>query len=84
MSETTWHYSVSGQSFGPCSKEDIVARIRSGQLKATDHVWREGMSEWATVGSVDEFKGAAASVPPASGAPAPPAAGARRSHEIDY
>ncbi len=82
MSEAKWHYSVNGQSFGPVSKEDIAGKLRAGQIKPTDHVWCQGMGEWAQVSSVAEFAGAAPAAAPASGPPQAPSA--RTSHEIDY
>jgi hypothetical protein len=83
MPQADWHYSVNGQSFGPVTKEDIAAKLRSGELKPTDHVWRDGMRAWAQLNAVAEFQDVAAAAPSARGAP--PAAGApRSSHEIDY
>ena len=59
MSEAKWHYSVGGQSIGPVTSEDIVTRIRTGQIKPDNHVWCEGMANWAPVASVPEFASAA-------------------------
>ncbi len=76
-----WHYSTNGTSAGPVSGEDIRARLRTGQLRPSDYVWRDGMAEWAAISSVPDFAGATSS----SGRPVPPAPRARgRSHEIDY
>jgi uncharacterized protein (TIGR00266 family) len=82
MSEAKWHYSVNGQSFGPVSKEDIAGKLSAGQIRPTDHVWCQGMGEWAQLSSVAEFAGAAPAAAPASGPPQAPSA--RASHEIDY
>ncbi len=75
MSEANWHYSVAGKSFGPMTQEDVVAKVRGGELKATDYVWHEGMANWATLDTVAEFQAAVeAAAPPApQAAPSPPA-----------
>ena len=89
MSEAVWHYSVNGESFGPTTRDDILARVRDGQIQPTDHVWCDGMAEWAVLNTVPELQDGLAEPAPAA-APAVPAAvspasqGARRSHEIDY
>jgi uncharacterized protein (TIGR00266 family) len=84
MSQTDWHYSVNGQSFGPTTEEDILAKVRRGELRTTDHVWRQGMAGWATLGSVPEFQAAVGSFAAGGSGGPPPAPGGRRSHEIDY
>jgi hypothetical protein len=41
-----YHYSRDGQSFGPVSVEQLRQLAATGQLGATDLVWKEGMAEW--------------------------------------
>ncbi|HUS91948.1 MAG TPA: TIGR00266 family protein [Phycisphaerae bacterium] len=80
MPEAKWHYSVQGQSFGPMSREDLLAKVRRGEIKPADHVWCDGMAGWAVLNTVPEFREALPEAPLAAATPA----GVRRSHEIDY
>ena len=82
MSESKWHYSVNGKSTGPVSREDVIARLRTGGLRGTDYVWCEGMANWAAIETVADFRDAFAPGAVGGGPPRPPTA--RRSHEIDY
>ena len=47
-----WHVSIDGMQRGPLTAEQIRSLATSGQLKPTDHIWKEGMSEWASASSV--------------------------------
>ena len=48
--EKLWHYSLDGQQQGPYSESDLREQLRSGQLSSQGYVWREGLSEWISVG----------------------------------
>jgi len=69
-----WYYAKGGSQQGPVSTEDLQAKISSGELAASDLVWRDGMKDWLPLTQVGDFgsylPGAAASQPPAT-----PAAG---------
>ncbi|MEO8275008.1 MAG: GYF domain-containing protein [Thermoanaerobaculia bacterium] len=41
-----WHVMAGGQKFGPVSDEELFAWTRAGRVKASDLVWRAGMSDW--------------------------------------
>lgn len=56
MSQSPWYYAVNGQQNGPVSDEALVALIRSGQLRAGDLVWREGMPQWLPAASVPQLQ----------------------------
>lgn len=43
---TEWHYSKSGERFGPFSASDLKALAQSGELLPSDLIWKDGMSEW--------------------------------------
>ncbi len=45
-----------GQPVGPLTAVQIAQRIQSGQLKATDLVWREGLADWAKAQDVAELR----------------------------
>lgn len=72
-----WHVSIDGMQRGPLTAEQIRSLATSGQLKPTDHIWKEGMSEWASASSV---KGLFPQSPPSP--PRPPAS-PPPSHAVD-
>ncbi|MDA7906592.1 GYF domain-containing protein [Mariniblastus sp.] len=53
-----WHYGINGQPQGPVSKSVIMSLFTSGQLTASDSLWREGMDDWLPLSSVPEFSNA--------------------------
>lgn len=53
-----WHYGINGQPQGPVSKSVIMSLFTSGQLTASDSLWREGMDDWQPLSSVPEFSNA--------------------------
>ncbi|MCP4203658.1 MAG: TIGR00266 family protein [bacterium] len=79
MSEKVWHVAVSGKQQGPYSEEEIVDKIKNGQLARKASVYGPGMTEWEPLVSRAEFSGAFAVAPP----PPPPGA-LGQAHEIDY
>jgi hypothetical protein len=50
-----WYYSKNGTQLGPISEADIRAKITSGEIAASDLIWKEGMGDWQPAGSVKEF-----------------------------
>jgi len=78
-----WYLVVNGAQAGPFSQDDVVARLRAGQVDRATLVFTAGMSQWTPLGQVPELAGAAASgfaTPP----PPPPPVGGQRAHEIAY
>lgn len=51
MTNTAWFYSHGDKEQGPVSRAQLDALARSGQLKADDLVWHEGMEDWQTAAS---------------------------------
>lgn len=47
-----WHYSKAGKQHGPVSAADLKALVKSGELAPTDLIWKEGLAEWKTAGSI--------------------------------
>jgi hypothetical protein len=47
-----WHYAKDGEKKGPISEEELKQLFESGQISSNDLVWKEGMSEWSSYGSV--------------------------------
>jgi hypothetical protein len=59
-----WYYSKNAVQMGPVPEAELRAKIASGEITATDLVWREGMGDWKPVSAVPEL-GASAGGPPA-------------------
>lgn len=64
-----WWYAKGGQKFGPFVAAELKKIANSGQLSATDLIWKEGLPKWLPASSVKGLVPAPASaVPP----PLPP------------
>lgn len=63
-----WYYARSGEQRGPVSESQMAQLIHTGQVRADDLVWQEGMAEWVPMGSVSRLVGflATAAPPPLS------------------
>lgn len=72
-----WYLAISGQQQGPMSKDDLINRLRSGEIGLETLAFRQGMSQWTPIASIAELNEGAP--PPVPTLPSP-----TRSHEIDY
>ncbi|MEN8693626.1 MAG: DUF4190 domain-containing protein [Akkermansiaceae bacterium] len=61
MSE--WYYGKDGQQYGPVDEATIKARAATGEISATDLVWKEGMEKWLPFAELAEFSDGAAAAP---------------------
>ncbi len=50
-----WYYLKQGQRHGPTSDQELRKLVESGQLQASDLVWRQGLPEWVRADSVEEL-----------------------------
>ena len=50
-----WHCAINGAKYGPVSAQDLRNWLVEGRLKPTDHVWTEGMPDWAPYNTVEEL-----------------------------
>ena len=66
-----FHVAVNGQTTGPFDMNALQQQVTAGQLTPQSHVWKAGMSGWATASTVPEL--AALFGPPAPPPPPPPA-----------
>jgi membrane protease subunit (stomatin/prohibitin family) len=75
--QVNYSISINGQQSGPFGFSQLQQMVQAGQLTKETHVWKQGMSEWALAGTVQELSGLFAAVPPPppgpSGPPPPPA-----------
>ena len=51
-----WHAVVDGQQLGPFDSREVSRRRAAGELADDSYVWREGMTDWAPLGSIDAFR----------------------------
>ena len=51
-----YHLAVNGQATGPYDLNMLRQMATAGQLNADSLVWKNGMSEWAKAGTIDELK----------------------------
>lgn len=81
---SNWYLAVNGKTEGPIVLEEIAQRIRSQQVNRQTFAFSQGMSDWAPLGEIPQFKQffQSGSMAP----PPPPASGStwKRCHEIDY
>jgi GYF domain 2 len=49
-----WYYLVKGERVGPVSTAHLEKLAAAGELQATDMVWREGLAQWVSAGSINE------------------------------
>jgi TM2 domain-containing membrane protein YozV len=47
-----WYYTVNDERQGPISAADLKKLAEAGTLKATDLVWKDGMTDWAQAKSI--------------------------------
>jgi hypothetical protein len=76
----SWYYSHSAQTFGPVTKDQLVAMIQAGQLMSDHFIMREGADEWQAI-NASPFSGylppkATMEMPAHFAMPAAPAAAA--------
>jgi len=51
-----YHVAVNGQATGPFDISVLAQMATAGQLTADSLVWKNGMTQWAKAGTVDELK----------------------------
>ena len=51
-----WHAVVDGQQLGPFDRDEVLRQREAGTLDDDTFVWREGMTDWAALGSLDELR----------------------------
>jgi len=61
-----WYYARQNQQFGPLPEAQLLQLARTGLLKPTDMLWKEGMPQWAPASSIPNlFPPVGKGVPPA-------------------
>lgn len=65
---TTFYVAQEGKQAGPYDMDTLASQAKSGTLKRSTLVWRQGMANWVAAESVPELQSIFAAVPP----PLPP------------
>jgi len=52
-----WYYMQGQERLGPFEDTEFETRVRTGHVTSQTHVWRPGMAEWTTYGSVVQAAG---------------------------
>ena len=50
-----WFYAQNNQQSGPVTIEALINMLQQGHVQPTDLVWREGMANWQSAGTVPEL-----------------------------
>lgn len=69
--QVQYNVSVNGQSHGPFNFSQLQQMAQSGQLLPSSHVWKPGMANWESAGTVTELGFIFASPPPPPPPPPP-------------
>lgn len=59
-----YHLAVNGQATGPYNLSALQQMVATGQFNADSLVWKNGMTEWAKAGTIDELKSLFVVMPP--------------------
>ena len=57
-----WYYAENSEQRGPVTKEDLIAKLKSGELTGETLVWTNNMQNWAKASTVEDLKEAFASL----------------------
>lgn len=66
-----WYYAQDNQQQGPINEAELKEFLATGKLASSVLVWKEGMDNWTTAGSLPEFQFRPPPMPSAS-KPTPP------------
>ena len=50
-----WYWMNHDQREGPCSQQELMVLLKKGSLDESTMVWKEGFSEWKSLGNIDEL-----------------------------
>ncbi len=65
----TWFYTSNGAQSGPITQQELAAKVQSGEVTATDMIWKEGMADWLPLSQVPEFSTGVVNTPAQYGMP---------------
>ena len=53
--EMQWYLARDGKRYGPVSEDDLRRMYAVGKIKPTDHLWRQGLTDWREASDVSEL-----------------------------
>ena len=62
---TEWYYSKMGLQQGPVPEDELLTKIRRGEIDGANLVWKEGMGEWKPLSQIPELTGSSTDEAPA-------------------
>jgi uncharacterized protein (TIGR00266 family) len=78
-----WYLAIGGQKVGPLNEDDVVRRVRGGEIDAGTLVFTSGMTNWTPLGAVPALAGYLPGVALRAAGGPPPVPG-RRAHDIAF
>jgi len=63
MADAIWYSGKGGEQKGPFTEEDVKAKLASGEIAATDLLWKEGMDQWKQAAEIEELADAVKAAP---------------------
>ena len=51
-----WYYSKNNTQLGPVPQDELMQKVASGEILASDLVWKEGMRDWQAAGEIPGLK----------------------------
>lgn len=69
-----WYYAYDGQQQGPVPEDELARLAQSGIIGGTNLVWREGLADWAPLGTAAPHLLPAPAIPAAAATPPIPGA----------
>lgn len=59
-----YYVAVEGQARGPFPREALKQMVAAGHMTADSLIWKNGMSQWANAGSIEDLKNIFITMPP--------------------
>lgn len=56
--EKSWFLHYKDSQYGPFAESEVIRFLKVGKLHEKIHAWRNGMTDWETLASIDVFKDA--------------------------
>lgn len=53
--ERVWYVNTNSQTYGPYTKEEVVAMLKDGNIQYSDYIFKEGFANWDYIRNVQEF-----------------------------
>jgi len=78
MSSNVWYIAISGQQQGPMSQDDLLNKLRVGEIDGNTLAFTNGMQNWTAIKDIPALNAAPPPEPPPTTGPP------RVSHEVDY